>query len=226
LICLDTLFYARPTYIVARQLIGKRLVRVFPSTNGKRLKRLSGIIVETEAYGFDDDPASHAYRGPTLRNIIMFGQVGRAYIYFTYGNHFCINVSAKMDRIKAGAVLIRALRPLEGIDVMKKFRKTDDELSLTSGPGKITQAFDIKRGLNGVMMTDPEGELRIEQDEGSQLSDSTTVIETRRIGISQALDKNWRFVMAHVNSNGHYIVSKYASRRNINNILSSWTSRS
>jgi DNA-3-methyladenine glycosylase len=215
LICPGTLFYARPTHIVARELIGKKLVRVTRSTNGMSYKRISGIIVETEAYGFDDDAASHAYKGMTQRNFIMFGEAGRAYIYFTYGNHFCLNVSAKMDGIKAGAVLIRALKPLEGIDIMKKFRRTNDELSLTSGPGKITQAFDIKRDDNGKTMTDLEGELHIEEYEKIQTLDHPVnpILETRRIGVSKALDKNWRFVMAHIDSCGNYIISKYASRQ-------------
>ena len=215
MICPGTLFYARPTHIVARELIGKKLVRVTRSTNGMSYKRISGIIVETEAYGFDDDAASHAYKGMTQRNFIMFGEAGRAYIYFTYGNHFCLNVSAKMDGIKAGQYLIRALKPLEGIDIMKKFRRTNDELSLTSGPGKITQAFDIKRDDNGKTMTDLEGELHIEEYEKIQTLDHpvNTILETRRIGVSKALDKNWRFVMAHIDSCGNYIISKYASRQ-------------
>jgi DNA-3-methyladenine glycosylase len=143
----DSSFYSRPTKVVARELLGKTLVRLIVNTMGQ-LTRISGIIVETEAYGFRDDPASHAYRGLTLRNNAMFGGIGRAYVYFTYGNHFCVNVTARSHEIKAGAVLIRALQPLEGIDLMKCNRKTDNILSLTSGPGKVTQSLNINRALN------------------------------------------------------------------------------
>ncbi|MGC2574693.1 MAG: DNA-3-methyladenine glycosylase, partial [Candidatus Nitrosopolaris sp.] len=138
--CLDRSFYNRPTDLVAMDLLGNKLVRIISNT-GEKPKRLSGIIVETEAYGFKEDAASHAFRGQTPRNAVMFGEAGRAYIYFIYGNHFCVNVSARPFEIEAGAVLIRALQPVEGIKCMKIYRKTSEELSLTSGPGKIGQAL-------------------------------------------------------------------------------------
>ena len=120
--------------LVAKELLGNKVVRII-SRGQEKPKRLCGIIVETEAYGFNEDAASHAFRGLTLRNAVMFGEPGRAYIYFIYGNHFCLNVSAKPLEIEAGAVLIRALQPVEGIRRMKIFRRNCEELSLTSGPG-------------------------------------------------------------------------------------------
>jgi len=98
-------FYSRNTVIVAKDLLGKTLVRKSGS------KIISGIIIETEAYRYKDDPASHAGRGQTERNKAMFGQVGRAYVYFTYGMYYCFNVVAKSQNYEAGAVLIRALYP-------------------------------------------------------------------------------------------------------------------
>jgi DNA-3-methyladenine glycosylase len=204
MMCSD--FYAKSTVVVARDLLGKTLVRLIPSDTNKT-KRISGIIVETEAYGFTNDPASHAYRGLTVRNSTMFGDVGRAYIYFTYGSQFCVNVSARSSKVKAGSVLIRALQPLEGIDKMMTFRKTDDMLSLTSGPGKLSQALNINLSLNGYDVTDPRSELHIEYG-----INPASIVETSRIGISRGIDKKWRFIIADNMMKGH--LNKYASRRN------------
>lgn len=180
-------FYRRPTEVVARDLIGKRLARRIRK-NG-RAYRLAGTIVETEAYGYSDDPASHACMGPTARNKVMFGDVGRAYVYFTYGNHFCVNVSARSSRTEAGAVLIRGIEPVEGVEMMRRFRPVDDAFSLTSGPGKLTQALKITSALNKVDMTDPGSELHIEFG-----IKPARVVATPRIGITRAADKEWRFV--------------------------------
>lgn len=185
--CPTSTFYLRPTETVARDLIGMTLVRVIKK-NG-RAARLAGTIVETEAYGFDDDLASHACMGPTQRNMIMFGEVGRAYVYFTYGNHFCVNVSARSSKIKAGAVLIRGIEPIQGIDLMRQFRPVDDVLSLTSGPGKLTQALKITSALKGVNMTDSTSELYIEYGKKPG-----HILATPRIGITRATTKEWRFV--------------------------------
>jgi DNA-3-methyladenine glycosylase len=136
----------------------------------------------------------------------MFGEVGRAYVYFTYGSQYCINVSARSSELGAGAVLMRALQPLEGIDTMKSLRRTDDVLSLTSGPGKLAQALGITKSLNGEDMTDSESRLHIE-DEISPLK----IVRTKRIGISQALDKKWRFIIADATIKGY--LNKYASRK-------------
>lgn len=180
-------FYRRPTEVVARELVGKKLVRIFRK-NGRAF-RLAGTIVETEAYGYSDDLASHACMGQTARNRVMFGDVGRAYVYFTYGNHFCVNVSARSGRTEAGAVLIRGLEPVEGADLMRQFRPVDDDFSLTSGPGKLTQALSITAALNGVDMTSPDSELHIEFG-----AKPRRVLATPRIGITRATDKEWRFV--------------------------------
>jgi len=186
-ICLPSSFYQRPTEVVARDLIGKRLARIIRK-NGRAF-RLAGTMVETEAYGYSDDPASHACKGPTARNRVMFGDVGKAYVYFTYGNHFCVNVSARSSRTAAGAVLIRGIEPVEGIEMMRQFRPVDDAFSLTSGPGKLTQALKITSALNEVDMTDPESELHIEFG-----IKPARVLATPRIGITRAGYKEWRFV--------------------------------
>ena len=203
--CLDASFYARSTELVARDLLGKTLVRLIYNKSGN-LDRMSGMIVETEAYGFKNDAASHAYSGLTSRNAAMFGEVGRAYIYFTYGTHYCVNVSARSNEMDAGAVLIRALQPLEGIEIMKNFRKNDNPLSLTSGPGKLGQALSITKLLNGEDMTNPESRLHIEDG-----FNPSAIVTTKRIGISQSLDKQWRFVVADATMEGY--LNKYASRK-------------
>jgi DNA-3-methyladenine glycosylase len=175
-------FYQKPTAEVARLLIGKVLVRYL---NGHKI---SGTIVETEAYGHaDNDQASHAWHGMTERNKIMFGKVGIAYVYFTYGNHHCINVSAREDA-PAGAVLIRSLEPVDGIDKMKELRGFDDVYSLTTGPGKLTQAMNISLKQNGVDLTNPKSEIKIEEGPARH------TVATSRIGISKATDVQWRFV--------------------------------
>jgi DNA-3-methyladenine glycosylase len=184
--CLPSSFYGRPTEIVARDLVGTKLVRIL--RDGGRIIRLAGIIVETEAYGYSNDLASHACIGPTARNRVMFGNVGTAYIYFTYGNHFCVNVSARSNTVEAGAVLIRGLEPVEGIKTMKKLRPVADIFSLTSGPGKLTQSLAIASTLNGADMTNPESELHIEFG-----TKPKRILATQRIGISRATDREWRF---------------------------------
>lgn len=185
--CQNSSFYQRPTEVVAKDLVGKKLVRTI--RNNKKHFRLAGIIVETEAYGYSDDLASHAYVGPTDRNKVMFGNVGRAYVYFTYGNHFCLNVSARRSKAEAGAVLIRGIEPVEGVELMRQFRPIDDIFSLTSGPGKLTQALNITSSLNGTDMTNPESEIYIESGKRPK-----GIVTTPRIGITRAMDKEWRFV--------------------------------
>jgi DNA-3-methyladenine glycosylase len=179
-------FYDRPTDQVAKDLIGKVLVK--NAGSGGRQCRLAGVIVETEAYGHADDPASHAHRGPTRRNAVMFGRVGRAYVYFTYGNHHCVNVSARSNDAWAGAVLIRGIEPLEGIDEMSRARNIDDVRLLASGPGRLTQALGITLDHNGLDMTSPGSGLWIEE------GNKREAIATVRIGITKATDHMWRFV--------------------------------
>ena len=206
MICPDRSFYDRSTELVAKELLGNKVVRII-SRDQEKPKRLCGIIVETEAYGFNEDAASHAFRGLTLRNAVMFGEPGRAYIYFIYGNHFCLNVSAKPLEIEAGAVLIRALQPVEGIRRMKIFRRNCVELSLTSGPGKLSQALNIQQSLNGEDMTDPKSDIHIEFG-----VKPPGIIATKRIGTSKGLDKKWRFVSLAMSEKG-YTTNRFASRR-------------
>ena len=136
-------FYSRSTSLVAKNLLGKILIRKLNNV------LLSGIITETEAYGQNDDPASHAYSRITQRNHAMFEEVGHVYVYLTYGIHYCVNIVAKNNNVTAGAVLLRSLKPISGIQTMMKNRKTNTLLNLTNGPGKITQALKIDKQQYG-----------------------------------------------------------------------------
>lgn len=175
-------FYARNTVTVAKELLGKNLVR----KNGNSV--ISGIITETEAYRYKDDPASHAFRGMTERNKAMFGEVGRAYVYFTYGMYFCVNAVAKSNNVEAGAVLIRALKPQKGIDFMKKNRKTNLLSNLTNGPAKLTQALKINRNQYGVDLA-KKSELYIAEG----IDFKKKIISDKRVGIKNGVDKLWNF---------------------------------
>jgi DNA-3-methyladenine glycosylase len=135
------------TVALARFLIGKIVVRELPGV------RLNGRIVETEAYP-QRDPAAHHFRGPTPRNRSMFLRRGHAYVYFSYGNHFMLNVSAEIPGI-GGGVLIRALEPLEGIQQMEHHRKTTRLLDLARGPGRLASALRIDRSLDGIDLCAP-----------------------------------------------------------------------
>ncbi len=179
-------FYARATPQVAKDLLGKILVRRIGQTS------LSGKIVEVEAYLGSKDPASHAYRGKTKRNEVMFGEGGHLYVYFTYGMHFCANVvTGKKD--VGEAVLIRAIEPLDGIEVMKKHRRftadRTDERNLTNGPAKLCEALGIKREANG---TDLRGD-KIFLIEGE--SQKSVIGTSTRIGITRGKEKKWRFFL-------------------------------
>ncbi len=174
-------FYARNTVDVAKDLLGKILVRRI----GKNI--VSGIITETEAYRQSDDPASHAHRDITNRNEAMFGKVGHAYVYFTYGMHYCVNAVAKSKNRKAGAVLIRSLTPKDGIDIMMKNRKTDNITNLTNGPAKLTMALDITKKQYGEDLVISSNlyitnGIRVNQ-----------IITGSRIGIKKGTDKPWNF---------------------------------
>ena len=176
-------FYARDTVDVARDLLGKTLVR---KINGNTI---SGVIAETEAYRYKDDPASHTYGGMTERNKAMFGQVGRAYVYFTYGMHYCVNAVARSSDYEAGAVLIRSLVPKVGIDFMSKRRKTSDLSNLTNGPAKLTQALKITKKEYGEDLT-KRSSLFI--TDGLEIQKSE-IFTGPRIGIKKANDKMWNF---------------------------------
>ena len=154
-------------------------------------------IVEVEAYCGSDDPASHAFRGLTPRNAPMFGDPGHAYIYFTYGNHYCLNVTTQSSGTP-GAVLFRAVQPVEGIDAMRFFRPNVLDSELTNGPGKLTKALAISKSLNEQDMT-VKGPLFV-TDRGK--GDFEIWCSTR-VGIRSGLDRFWRFYI-----NGNPYVSK------------------
>ena len=175
-------FYARDTVTVAKALLGKKLVRKIGNQN------LSGIITETEAYCHTNDPASHAFRRKTDRNRAMFEEVGRAYVYFTYGMYFCFNVVARNPRTAAGAVLIRGIHPHEGIKIMKKNRGKDDERILSDGPGKLTQAFKITKKQYGLDLT-KGSELYLTEG----IEKRKKIISSPRIGIRTATENLWNF---------------------------------
>jgi DNA-3-methyladenine glycosylase len=187
-------FYNRDTLTVAPELLGKLLVRRVDDDGGV----LIGRIVETEAYRGVDDPASHSYRGRTLRNFVMFGRPGLAYVYFTYGNHYCLNVVTEEEGTPA-AVLIRAVEPIEGVEVMKRNRGVENLIDVASGPGKLTKAFQITREQNGCDLTDRASELKIGQpnDAGDK---PLSIVQTTRIGIRLAQEKPWRF---YIRGNPH-----------------------
>ena len=174
-------FFNRNTVTVAKGLLGKFIVRKYKGT------KLTGRIVETEAYRGKDDPGSHAFRKKTPRNAVMFGEPGHAYVYFCYGNHYLFNIVTE-KKGDAGAVLIRAVEPVSGACKMKKLRKTEDETNLTNGPAKFTQAFSIDKKLDGYDLT--KNEIYIAGD-GKKKSFKITA--AKRIGIKTGLDKKWRF---------------------------------
>jgi DNA-3-methyladenine glycosylase len=176
-------FYERDTVVVAQDLLGQLLVRRISG------KIVSGIIIETEAYRYKDDAASHSFAGKTERNKAMFGEVGKAYVYFTYGMHYCVNVVARDNNSDAGAVLIRALVPNAGVDFMKRQRNTDVVSNLTNGPAKLTQALRITKAQYGEDLARKSG-LFIAEGVKTKKSD----IEIRpRVGIKKATDKLWNF---------------------------------
>jgi DNA-3-methyladenine glycosylase len=175
-------FYSRHPRSVAHDIIGKTLVRRLD--DGQILK---GIIVEAEAYGGNRDPASHAFRGVTQRNAVMFGEAGHAYVYFTYGFHNCLNFVTGEKGV-ASAVLIRALEPKEGIEMMIRLRKTGELTHLTNGPGKLCQALSIDRSLNGIDVTSRESKIHVING-GLEMK----VISAIRIGIKTGKEKKWRF---------------------------------
>ena len=174
-------FYNRDTVQVAKDLLGKTLVRKI----GKQ--KLTGIIIETEAYKGKNDPASHASKKKTERNKVMFGQVGWSYVYFTYGMHYCFNVVAKKDGEESGAVLIRSVQPRLGIGTMIKNRKIDLISNLVNGPAKLTQAMQITKKQYHVDLT---------KDSGLFIMDGikpAKILAKPRIGITLGADKLWNF---------------------------------
>lgn len=169
------------TVELAKFLIGKSLVHEIPQG------RLSGRIVETEAY-LVGDAAAHSFRGLTPRNKSLFLQRGHAYVYFCYGNHFMLNVSGGEEGIGTG-VLIRAVEPLEGIHMMKRARHTKQILDLARGPGRVASAFRINRKLDGLNLVDGKGPLWL----GSAVRKTGPIGESIRIGITKDADRVLRF---------------------------------
>lgn len=178
-------FYDRPTLKVARDLIGARLVRILDGV------KLAGLITETEAYISQKDLACHAKAGVTPRTKVMFGEPGHAYVYFTYGNHWMLNVVTEKAGFPA-AVLIRAIQPMEGVDVMIERRQGRDMF----GPGKICQAMGISKAENAVDLTNKASGLWIEA--GVQVPNSL-VTKGPRVGLNNTpepwLSKPWRFLV-------------------------------
>ncbi|MDG6909216.1 MAG: DNA-3-methyladenine glycosylase [Nitrososphaerota archaeon] len=173
-------FFERRSPAVAKDLIGRLLVRVADGT------RLAGVVVETEAYRGSRDPASHAYRGKTKRNEVMFGPAGIAYVYFTMGAHYCLNVTTEREGV-AAAVLIRAIQPVEGAEKMKANRGVTEATKVASGPGNLTRALGIGGEFNGEDMA-TSGRLFFEEGQGARNIGVST-----RVGVSVGKSFRWRY---------------------------------
>ena len=185
-------FYERDPATVARELLGKTLVR--------RLNHqtLSGKIVETEAYYGVNDPASKAYKGRKIFNELMFLDVGKAFIYMVHGN-WLLNIVAH-PKGGVGAVLIRAIEPLQGIEAMKKNRGVEDIHALTSGPGKLTKALSITKEQNGLDITKAENEIAVFE---GVMEEDFEISTSHRIGVKMDLPQELRFYIK-----GNRFVSK------------------
>jgi DNA-3-methyladenine glycosylase len=180
-----------PVEQVAKRLLGCHLVR---DSDGQKVVCR---IVETEAY-HQSDAASHSYKGRTPRTDVMFGPPGRLYVYFTYGMHYCCNVVTGPEG-EGSAVLIRAVEPVSGLDILRQHRKTTRDIDLTNGPAKLCQALNIDKDLNGHDLTQKPLQLELQKP----LEDSQ-ITQTTRIGITQAKDVKWRFYTGV----SHYISKK------------------
>ena len=167
-------FFARSVHQVARDLIGATLL----------FKSAGGRIVEVEAY-HHTDPAAHSYGGRTERNQVMFGPPGFAYVYRSYGIHWCLNFVCEEEG-SASAVLIRALEPTEGLAAMRRRRGVKDEQLLCSGPGRLAQALSITGAHNGVALDEPPFELFAQ-------AAKVVIVRGPRIGITKAAEKPWRY---------------------------------
>ena len=178
-------FFSRPAPQVAPELLGRTLVRVLEDG-----ARIAGRIVEAEAYE-PDDPACHAFRGPTPRNATMFGPPGHLYVYFTYGNHWMANVVTR-TKGEGSAVLLRALEPTEGLPEMQRRRERDRPTELCSGPGKLCRALGIDRSLDGADLVRGR-DIWIETGRPVEPDGMVAGI---RVGVSVGLDRPWRFSVA------------------------------
>jgi DNA-3-methyladenine glycosylase len=170
-------FFDRSVHAVAPELIGATLL----------IDGVGGRIVEVEAY-HHTDPAAHSYRGRTERNAVMFGPPGFAYVYRSYGIHWCVNFVCEGEG-SASAILIRALEPMEGIATMRRRRGLTDERLLCSGPGRLCEALGIMQAHNGLALDRPPFELRACEEE-------IEIMVGTRIGITKAVDHPWRYGLA------------------------------
>jgi DNA-3-methyladenine glycosylase len=170
-------FFARPVHEVAPELIGATLL----------VDGAGGRIVEVEAYD-QDDPASHSFGGRTVRTAAMFGPPGHAYVYRSYGVHWCLNLVCAEEG-RAEAALVRALEPTSGLEEMRARRGLDSERALCSGPGKLCQALGINRAHDGLALDAPPFELLARE------ADSPLVVG-KRIGITRAVEQPWRYGLA------------------------------
>jgi DNA-3-methyladenine glycosylase len=189
LIPLPRSFYEPSAKVVATALLGHWLIRDTPAGP------CGGAIVETEAY-LQGDPACHAARGLTLRNRVMFGAPGHAYVYFIYGNHNCVNAVCQPAGT-AEAVLIRAIEVGLGEDIMRRQRQVTEVRALTSGPGKLCEAMDIDRKLDGADLCDAQSPLFIAENAAAKAfrRRSGPMVTTTRIGITQAAMLPLRFLL-------------------------------
>ena len=175
-------FFFNDTITVARRLLGKHIIKK------ERNHYISGIIVETEAYLGDNDPACHAYRRITARNSVMFEDGGKIYVYFIYGNYYCFNIVTERKGT-GSAVLIRAVEPCTGLNLMKKRRaKVKNEHDLTNGPAKFCLAFGIDRRHNGMELN--RGKFFIADNTAEE---PVNAVVTKRIGIKEGADYPYRF---------------------------------
>lgn len=170
-------FFARPVHEIAPELIGATLL----------VDGVGGTIVELEAYD-QDDPASHSFRGMTPRTASMFGPAGHAYVYRSYGIHWCLNLVCGEEG-RAEAALVRALEPTHGLDAMRERRGLEAERALCSGPGKLCQALGITRVLDGTALDEPPFQLLARQTEPA-------IVVGPRVGITRAVEEPWRYGLA------------------------------
>jgi DNA-3-methyladenine glycosylase len=180
-------FFRQPTLLAARELLGTRLVRLQGG------QRLAGIIVETEAYIGETDRACHARAGRTARTQVMFGPPGKAYVYFTYGMHWCLNFVTEADGFPA-AVLIRSIHPTEGLETIRSRRGEQPPEAWCNGPAKLCQALGVDRSLNGADLCSSDSTLWVES--GSPIPDSC-VTSGPRVGLINTPEPwksiPWRF---------------------------------
>lgn len=181
---IDLAFFEKDTVEAAMELIGCRLVRTFGE------HRIEAVITETEAYKGGEDPASHAHRGTTERNKLMFGRAGVLYVYFSYGMHHCMNIVTEEEGVP-GAVLIRGAKPVEGLEFIRRNRPGIADKQLMNGPGKLTKALAIDLFLNGydLLQTGKRKLVLLEKETPLPFE------ATPRIGISKGTELPWRFVV-------------------------------